>query len=47
MVAVVSSENAGQVISELEAAGENVHHIGRLVARSTDGCVLKNLVSWD
>jgi phosphoribosylamine--glycine ligase/phosphoribosylformylglycinamidine cyclo-ligase len=47
MVAVVSKENATQVISELEAAGENVYRIGKLVPRSGEGCVLKNLQSWD
>jgi phosphoribosylamine--glycine ligase / phosphoribosylformylglycinamidine cyclo-ligase len=47
MVAVVSKENAAQVISELEAAGEKVYTIGTLVPRSGKGCVLKNLQSWE
>jgi phosphoribosylamine--glycine ligase/phosphoribosylformylglycinamidine cyclo-ligase len=47
MVAIVSKENAYQVISELEAAGEKVYTIGKLVPRSTEGCVLKNLQTWD
>jgi phosphoribosylamine--glycine ligase / phosphoribosylformylglycinamidine cyclo-ligase len=47
MVAVVSKDNAAQVISELEAAGEIVYTIGSLVPRSREGCVLKNLQSWD
>jgi phosphoribosylamine--glycine ligase / phosphoribosylformylglycinamidine cyclo-ligase len=47
MVAVVGKENLGQVISELEAAGETVYTIGKLVPRSVEGCVLKNLSSWD
>lgn len=47
MVAVVSQENAAQVISTLEDAGEKVYTIGRLVQRSGEGCVLKNLPSWD
>jgi phosphoribosylamine--glycine ligase/phosphoribosylformylglycinamidine cyclo-ligase len=47
MVAVVSKENAAQVITELEAAGEKIYTIGRLVPRSGEGCVLKNLQSWD
>jgi len=47
MVAVVSQENAAQAISDLEAAGEKVYTIGRLVPRSGEGCVLKNLQSWD
>jgi phosphoribosylamine--glycine ligase/phosphoribosylformylglycinamidine cyclo-ligase len=47
MVAVVSKENAPKVISELEVAGEKVYTIGKLVSRSGEGCVLKNLQSWD
>ncbi|RDW89417.1 hypothetical protein BP6252_01449 [Coleophoma cylindrospora] len=47
MVAVVSQENAKQVATELEAAGEKVFTIGKLVARSTEGCVLKNTDSWE
>lgn len=47
MVAVVSKDNAQQVVSELEAAGEKVYTIGRLVARAAEGCILKNLQAWD
>jgi phosphoribosylamine--glycine ligase/phosphoribosylformylglycinamidine cyclo-ligase len=47
MVAVVSKENVHQVIAELEAAGEKVYNIGRLVPRPGEGCVLKNLQSWE
>jgi phosphoribosylamine--glycine ligase/phosphoribosylformylglycinamidine cyclo-ligase len=47
MVAVVSKGDVQQVINELTAAGEKVYTIGKLVKRSTDGCVLKNLASWD
>ncbi len=47
MVAVVSKENVHQVITELEAEGEKVYDIGRLVPRSGEGCVLKNLQSWE
>jgi len=47
MVAAVSKENARQVTSELEAAGEKVYTIGKLVPRTTEGCVLLNLASWD
>jgi phosphoribosylamine--glycine ligase/phosphoribosylformylglycinamidine cyclo-ligase len=45
MVAVVSKENVQQVIAELEAAGEKVYTIGKLVPRTTEGCVLSKLVS--
>lgn len=47
MVAVVSTENAAQVRAELEAEGEKVYTIGKLVRRVEGGCVLKNLGSWD
>lgn len=47
MVGVVSKEDATQVKLELEAAGEMVYTIGSLVKREKDGCVLKNLDSWD
>ena len=47
MVAVVSKDHARAVISELEASGEKVYTIGELVRRSAEGCMLKNLSSWD
>lgn len=47
MVAVVSTKNVSQVIKELEAAGEKVYTIGKVVPRSSEGCVLLNLSSWD
>jgi len=47
MAAVVRKEDVQQVKDELEAAGEQVYEIGRLVLRMKDGCVLKGLESWD
>jgi phosphoribosylamine--glycine ligase / phosphoribosylformylglycinamidine cyclo-ligase len=47
MVAVVRKEDIQQVKHELEAVGEQVYEIGRLVPRIKDGCVLKGLESWD
>lgn len=47
MVAVVKEENVQQVISELESEGERVYRIGKLVSRETEGCVLKNMASWN
>lgn len=47
MVAVVNKENVQRVITELTASGEKVYTIGGLVPRTTEGCVLKNLESWD
>jgi phosphoribosylamine--glycine ligase/phosphoribosylformylglycinamidine cyclo-ligase len=47
MVAVVKKEDVRQVKDELEAAGEQVYEIGRLVPRMKDGCVLKGLETWD
>lgn len=47
MVAVVSKENVRQVISELEAVGEQVYTIGKLGPRTTgEGCGLVELTSW-
>lgn len=47
MVAVVRKEDVRQVTNELEAVGETVYEIGKLVPRITDGCVLRGLESWD
>lgn len=47
MVIVVSKENAEAVIKDLEASGEKVYTIGQLVKRVSEGCVLKNLESWE
>ncbi|RDL35077.1 Glutathione synthetase ATP-binding protein [Venustampulla echinocandica] len=48
MVAVVSQGNAQEVKAALEAAGEKVYTIGKLVSRSVgEGCDLLNLASWD
>ena len=47
MVAVVKQETVQQVIAELTASGEELYIIGRLVPRTSEGCVLKNLASWN
>jgi phosphoribosylamine--glycine ligase/phosphoribosylformylglycinamidine cyclo-ligase len=50
MVAVVSRGNAEQAVKDLEAAGETVYTVGKLVPRTSahpGGCVLQNLSSWD
>ncbi|OBT55005.1 phosphoribosylamine-glycine ligase/phosphoribosylformylglycinamidine cyclo-ligase [Pseudogymnoascus sp. 24MN13] len=48
MVAVVAKENVEQLIKELEEEGETVYTIGTLVERGEkEGCVLRNLESWD
>lgn len=47
-VIVVSAIEQKQVLAMLEAEGENAFVVGKLVARSSsEGCVLKNLQSWD
>lgn len=46
MVAVVSAADANQAVKVLEAEGERVFRIGRLVKREGEGCVLKGLESW-
>ncbi|ERF73845.1 hypothetical protein EPUS_05550 [Endocarpon pusillum Z07020] len=54
MVLVVSEAAGGAVMRELEAEGETVFRVGKLVSRAererdkdTTGCVLLNLESWD
>ena len=47
MVAVVSRDHVERVSRELQAEGEKTVVIGALIQRSSDGCVLKNLSSWD
>ncbi|KAI6092447.1 phosphoribosylamine--glycine ligase [Hypoxylon rubiginosum] len=49
MVAVVSAADADIVKGQLVKAGETVYTIGKLIARAdgVEGCVLKNLESWD
>ncbi len=46
MIIAVSESGAAGVVASLEAAGEKVYTIGRLVKRETDGCVLRNLDAW-
>lgn len=46
MVIAVSKEGAAGVVAGLEAEGEKVYTIGKLVARGESACVLKNLESW-
>lgn len=46
MVAVVAAGDVEKTVSTLEAEGERVFKIGRLVKRDGEGCVLKSLESW-
>lgn len=46
MVVVVAAADVEKVVSTLEADGEKVYQIGRLVKRDGEGCVLKGLESW-
>lgn len=46
MVAVVAARDVEKTVSTLEAEGERVFKIGRLVKRDGEGCVLKSLESW-
>ena len=48
MVLAVTAESASAVVAGLEAAGETVYTIGRLINKGADGnqCVLRNLDSW-
>lgn len=47
MVLVVDKHNAETVRNRLEEYGERVYEVGKLVQRTEEGCVLKNLDEWD
>lgn len=47
MIAVVAPSEVEEVIRTLEQEGETVYTVGKLVARSAEGCVLKGLESWE
>ncbi|KAH8674079.1 phosphoribosylglycinamide synthetase [Xylariales sp. PMI_506] len=47
MVAVAAPAEAEAVASALRAEGETVYTVGKLVARTDAGCVLKGLESWN
>lgn len=47
MVLVVGKDNVVQLIRELEAAGETVRTVGKLVERTgEEGCILRNMNYW-
>ena len=46
MVMAVSLEGADGVVACLEAEGEKVYRIGKLVSRGEGACVLQNLETW-
>lgn len=46
MVIVVSEEHVHETMEELMTAGETVYNVGSVIERG-EGCVLKNLDSWD
>ena len=47
MVLVVGQERVKETMEELEKAGERVYNVGKLVNRQGDGCILKELETWD
>ena len=47
MVMVVSQEHVEETMEELKKAGETVYKVGRVVEREVEGCVLKNVDTWD
>lgn len=46
MILAVDGEQAGRVVASLQATGERVYDVGRLVDRTAEACVLRNLDSW-
>jgi phosphoribosylamine--glycine ligase / phosphoribosylformylglycinamidine cyclo-ligase len=47
MVIVVAPAEAAAVADRLRAAGEAVYTVGKLVKRTSEGCVLRGLESWN
>lgn len=47
MVGAVAAEKADELVKELEALGETVYVIGKLVERQEEWCVLKNIEAWN
>ena len=47
MVLVVGQANVAQTVRELEAAGETVYKVGKLIERiGEEGCILRNMNDW-
>ncbi|KKA29503.1 hypothetical protein TD95_001587 [Thielaviopsis punctulata] len=46
MILAVDASKADAAFTELQATGQKVHRIGKLIKRSTEACVLTNLESW-
>ena len=46
MILATSEAGAAGVVAGLEAAGEKVYTIGRLVKRDGEACILRNLDAW-
>ena len=46
MVLVVEKDKMGSALQELQSAGETVWQVGKLVERTTDGCVIENMGIW-
>lgn len=47
MILAVAKENVDEAKKSLEEDGETVYEIGRLLDREGDGCILKNIDSWE
>ena len=46
MVIVVEEDNVSSALQELQAAGETVWQVGKLVERTESGCVIENMDTW-
>ncbi|KAL6713851.1 Bifunctional purine biosynthetic protein ADE1 [Lecanora helva] len=47
MVLVVAPDVVGEATRLLEESGERVYHVGKLGSRGEEGCVVKNLETWN
>lgn len=43
---VVEKDKVGSALQELQSAGETVWQVGRLVERTSEGCVIENMRIW-
>jgi homoserine kinase len=46
MALVIAAEKVPEAVEVLRATGETVYQVGKLIPRSGEGCVLRNLDSW-
>lgn len=43
---VVGQDKLDAALGELQSAGETVWQVGKLIERTSDGCVIENMEVW-